>query len=56
VLRSSLALEERVGVSCQRPTTALLEPLARLLLLASPSSGEDGTCTVKVVSDVQPCS
>jgi hypothetical protein len=43
--RSSFWLAERAGFSCQRPTTAPLLPLARLLAPpSSSSSGGAGTC------------
>lgn len=43
--RSSLWLADRDGCSCQRPTTAPPDPLARLLALpSSSSSGGAGTC------------
>lgn len=44
--RTSLALPEREGCSCQRPTTAPPLPLARFAALpsSSSSSGGEGTC------------
>lgn len=45
VLRSSFWLEDRVGCSCQRPTTAPPLPLARLLALPCSSSSSEGAGT-----------